>query len=223
MFTLVLYQFQTSPLCAKVRKILDFKGLDYRTIEVDYVDRTELPNASGQTLVPALTLDSGETVADSDRIAEVLEDRFPEPAIFPPTWRGVHLALARYFDTELGDTLMRAALPDLLEHYARIGAAHVAAFRLNLERKYGEGFCDATVQEHRASMERARALLAPLDETLVDRAFLMGRIGYADFALYGALNYLTFTGDLKIPAAIENLAAYYGRIDRIRATLDPND
>jgi len=27
-----LFQFLTSPFCAKVRKILDYKGLDYETI-----------------------------------------------------------------------------------------------------------------------------------------------------------------------------------------------
>ena len=37
MATHTLYQFATSPFCAKVRKILDFKGLDYRVVEVDYL------------------------------------------------------------------------------------------------------------------------------------------------------------------------------------------
>ena len=27
-----------------------------------------------------------------------LEELYPEPTIFPPEWRGVHLALAAYFD-----------------------------------------------------------------------------------------------------------------------------
>src|SRR5689334_5813481 len=42
MATITLYQFATSPFCAKVRKILDFKGLDYRVVEVDYLERKEL-------------------------------------------------------------------------------------------------------------------------------------------------------------------------------------
>src|SRR5437868_14913240 len=100
-----LYQFATSPFCAKIRKILDFKGIDYEAIEVDYVERKELVLASGQMMVPALTLDTGETVLDSDRIAMTLEERYPEPTIFPRAWQGLHLALARYFDTELEDAL----------------------------------------------------------------------------------------------------------------------
>ena len=33
-----LFQFHTSPFCAKVRKILDYKGVDYEIVEVDYLD-----------------------------------------------------------------------------------------------------------------------------------------------------------------------------------------
>ncbi|MBF6559029.1 MAG: glutathione S-transferase family protein [Candidatus Binataceae bacterium] len=221
MTILTLYQFSTSPFCAKVRKILDFKGLDYRVVEVDYLERKDLLAASGQLMVPALTLESGETIADSDRIAARLDELYPEPTIFPPQWRGIHLALARYFDGELEDALFRAALPGEIAHYARLGRGHEAFYRLIRERKYGAGFCDATVRAHDAAMARAHELLAPLDATLADRAFLLGRIGYADFALYGQLGYLAIGGELKIPAEMENLSAWYGRVDRIRATLEP--
>ena len=215
-----LYQFLTSPFCAKVRKILDYKGIDYELIEVDYVDRRNLLNASGQLLVPALTLASGETITDSDRIVDRLEELYPEPTIFPPEWRGIHRGLARYFDTELEDALFRAAIPDEIAHYGKVGAEHEAVWRQAREQKYGAGFCDQMVREHAANRERVTAMLAPLDETLDRRAFLLGQIGYADFALYGQLHYLGFTGELKIPTPLANLRAFYGRMDRISAKLD---
>jgi len=192
--TLTLYQFATSPFCAKVRKILDFKGLDYRRVEVDYLERKELLIASNQVMVPALTLESGETIVDSDRIAMQLDGIYPEPTIFPPEWRGIHLALARYFDGEFEDALFRAALPDELDHFARLGRDRESFYRLIRERKYGAGFCDETVRRHATHWARALEVLAPLDETLLDRAFLLGRIGYADFALYGQLSLLALTG-----------------------------
>ena len=37
-----LYQFLTSPFCAKVRKVLDFKDVDHEIVEVDYLERKEL-------------------------------------------------------------------------------------------------------------------------------------------------------------------------------------
>jgi glutathione S-transferase len=222
MATHTLYQFATSPFCAKVRKILDFKGLDYRVVEVDYLERKELILASGQLMVPALTLENGETVVDSDRIATRLDELYPEPTIFPPEWRGIHLALARYFDGEFEDALFRAALPDEIAHYAHQGRDREAFYRLIRERKYGTGFCAETIASHASHWARARALLVPLNDTLCERAFLLGRIGYADFALYGQLNYLAISGVLKIPGELTSLRAYYGRVDRITAALDPN-
>ena len=215
-----LYQFAVSPFCAKVRKILDYKGIDYEAVEVDYIERKELVMASGQMMVPALTLDDGETVADSDRIAMALEEHYPEPTLFPHAWRGVHLALARYFDTELEDALFRAAVPYELTHYRRQGADHEALWRLIRERKYGAGFVEQMVREHSAHLSHAHRLLAPLEESLGDRAFLLGRIGYADFALYGQLTYFAISGTLTIPAHLPYLRAFFERMNRISAAVE---
>jgi glutathione S-transferase len=222
MATITLYQFATSPFCAKIRKILDFKGLDYRVVEVDYLERKELIVASNQLLVPALTLPIGETIVDSDQIAARLDQLYPEPTIYPPEWRGVHLALAGYFDGAFEDVIFRAAVPDEIAHYGRQGRDREAFYRLIRDRKYGAGFCDEAIVNHTAHWARALEMIAPLDETLSARAFLLGRIGYADFALYGQLSYFAITGELKIPASMKNLCAFYGRMDRISSALDPN-
>ncbi len=213
-----LYQFASNPFCAKVRKILDFKGLDYEAIEVDYLERKELLAASGQMMVPALTLSEGETLVGSDRIATLLEELYPEPTILPPDSRGLHIALARYFDTEVEDAFFRVALPDEIKQYSRAGRDRAAFYRIICEGKYGVGFCDRTLQEQPANWERARSILAPLEEALEARAFLLGRIGLADFSLYGQLYRLAFTGELKIPVEFPNLRAFFGRVDRISAT-----
>jgi glutathione S-transferase len=215
-----LYQFATSPFCAKVRKILDFKGLDYEAVEVDYIERKELVMVSGQMKVPALTLDNGETIVDSERIATTLEEHYSEPTLFPHAWQGVHLALARYFDTELEDMLFRAALPYELAHYRQQGADHEALWRLIRERKYGDGFVEQVLREHSANLARAHKLLEPLEDSLGDRAFILGRIGYADFALYGQLTYFALSGPLRIPANLPSLRAFFERMNRISSALE---
>lgn len=215
-----LYQFAVSPFCAKLRKILDYKGIDYEAVEVDYLERKELVMASGQMMVPALTLDNGETLVDSDRIAMVLEEHFPEPTLFPPAWQGVHLALARYFDTELEEALFRAAVPYELKHYRRQGTDREALWRLIRERKYGVGFVEQMVREHSANLSRAHELLAPLEDSLSDRAFVLGRIGYADFALYGQLTYFAVSGTLTIPASLPGMRAFFERMNRISSAVE---
>src|ERR1700738_159130 len=117
----ILYQFVTSPFCSKARKILDYKGLDYQIVEVDYVERKELIAASGQIMVPALRLEHAgsegngarvETVVDSGLISLRLEELRPEPAILPARNRGLHLALTRHIDSEVEEALFFAAVPD---------------------------------------------------------------------------------------------------------------
>ena len=103
-----LYQFLGSPFCAKVRKLLAFKGVEFEVVEVDYLERKELLLASGQITVPAVTLDNGETIVDSARIAMRLEELYPEPTIFPAGWRGMHLALADYIDNHLEESVYPA-------------------------------------------------------------------------------------------------------------------
>ena len=215
-----LYQFLGSPFCAKVRKLLAFKGVEFEVVEVDYLERKELLLASGQIMVPAVTLENGETIVDSARIAMRLEELYPEPTIFPAGWRGMHLVLADYIDNQLEDALYRVALADELAIHIREGADRAALWRLIRERKYGAGFVDRTISEHSANWERARAALAPFEEQLASMPFLTGRIGLADFALYGQLFYLAFTGDLKIPADMKNLRAFFGRVDRISSAIE---
>ena len=227
-----LYQFATSPFCAKVRKILDFKGIDYQVIEVDYVERKELIAVSGQIMVPALRLEGvgGETAAgvqgateivvDSERIALRLEALRPEPTILPARSRGLHVALARYIDREVEEALFAAAVPDEEDHFARQGADRVALFRLIRDRKYGTDFCARMRREHAANMERVREVLAPFESALEHGAFVLGAPGLADFALYGQLHLLAFSGALKIPPELPRLREFYDRVDRISAKLE---
>jgi glutathione S-transferase len=214
-----LYQFLGSPYCAKVRKILDFKGIAYEVVEVDYLERRELLAASGQIMVPALTLESGETIADSARIADRLEELYPEPTLLPPGWRGMHRAMADYIDNNLAEVMFRAAIADKAAYYRGQGKDREALWRLIRERKYGAGFVDRMIADHAAQIVHAHKALEWFEEALSERAFLFGRIGLADFCLYGQLFHFGFTGELKIPQALGNLRAYYERMDRISSTL----
>jgi glutathione S-transferase len=215
-----LYQFVGSPFCAKVRKLLAFKGVEFEVVEVDYLERKELLIASGQLTVPAVTLDNDETIVDSARIAMRLEELYPEPTIFPAGWRGMHVVLADYIDNRLEDSIFPLALADELAYYSREGADRGALWRFIRERKFGKGFVDRTIAEHKANWERFRSALAPFEEQLANAPFLTGRIGLADFALYGQLYYLAFTGELKIPADMKNLRAFFGRVDRITSMVE---
>jgi glutathione S-transferase len=212
-----LFQFYPSALCAKIRKVLEFKGVTYDVAEVDYVNRAELLAATGQDKVPAIVFEDGEVVVDSDWIVTRLEALFPEPTLLPPATRGLHIVLTRYFESGVRDVLRSLAMPDLLEFYRSKGDQQLASFRLRQDKKFGAGFCDRAAAEAESNLQETIEALAPLDEALSDKAFLLGRMGLADFALHGQLWRLAFTGELKLPVSLPNLREFFGRMDRLSA------
>lgn len=79
---ITLYQFQTSPFCEKVRRILAYKGLEYRIVEVERAKVPEFQRVSPRGKFPAIDHD-GRAIWDSTNIAYYLDGAFPDPPLFP--------------------------------------------------------------------------------------------------------------------------------------------
>lgn len=77
-----LYRFPRSLNVERVALALAHKGLSAEPVVIDPSDRSEVRRVSGQELVPVLA--SGERVlSGSMAIVRHLEQRFPEPALWP--------------------------------------------------------------------------------------------------------------------------------------------
>ncbi len=70
-----------SPFCSRAKAALLYKGLDYTMVPIRFCDKDKLA-FSKQDRVPVIT-DDGAVVSDSWKIAEYLEDRYPEANLFP--------------------------------------------------------------------------------------------------------------------------------------------
>lgn len=101
---LELYQFEMSHFCEKARLILDYKGLEYRKIEVTPgVGQIELMQKAGKRQVPVLK-DGSTYIADSTEIAFYLDKKYPERPIVPtdPLAKGQCLLIEEWADELIG-------------------------------------------------------------------------------------------------------------------------
>jgi glutathione S-transferase len=77
-----LYRIPHSTNVERVALALAHKGLEAESVWIEPGDRSEVKKVSGQTLVPVL-VDGEELVADSTRILEHLEERYPQRPLYP--------------------------------------------------------------------------------------------------------------------------------------------
>jgi glutathione S-transferase len=77
-----VYRIPFSTNVERVALAAGHKGLAVEWVDVDPADRSEVERVSGQPLVPVLVA-GAEVVSDSPRILAWLEERVPEPALYP--------------------------------------------------------------------------------------------------------------------------------------------
>jgi glutathione S-transferase len=146
-----------------------------------------------QVTLPIIQLD-GERIGDSTAIIAALEERVPEPPLYPadPDERGRALALEDWFDEQLGPYLRRLAFhelrrdPERFDALAergappamqRLGRAGGVGARALVGVRYGARRSEAA--EH--AREKVVAALDQLEEELGDNEYLAGdRFSVAD-------------------------------------------
>ncbi len=202
---LELYQFEMSHYCEKVRFILDYKGLDYRKVEVTPgVGQLDLFQLSGQRQVPVLK-DGAEVIADSTAIAKYLEKTYPEKPILPtdPKQRALCFVLEEWADESIGingrkvmlnafshsPDLRTAALPNATPDIFKTVVSAVPNELLDV-LSLGVGLSPDVVNAAREIMQQN---LESLSTLLSDQPYLLGdQPTLADFAVAGLSMYVKF-------------------------------
>ncbi|MFT3693902.1 MAG: glutathione S-transferase family protein [Kofleriaceae bacterium] len=80
--TIVLHQWEISPFCGKVRRILEHKQLAFTVENYNGIKGRHAAKLSAVGKLPVLDYD-GERIQDSSDIAEFLEAKHPAPPVFP--------------------------------------------------------------------------------------------------------------------------------------------
>jgi glutathione S-transferase len=177
----VLWQLKVSHYNEKARWALDYKGVPHvrRSVDADGSHRAIARRLTGGSTFPVLELD-GEAIGDSTLIIEALEERQPEPALYPsdPDPRRRALELEDFFDEELGPytrlivvahtsadggLFLSTFTPDMPPHRRLVGRAMFPLIRRRVTSAFG---IDDHSVEHaygkvRAAGERFRSELQP--------------------------------------------------------------
>jgi glutathione S-transferase len=164
---LQIYRIPFSTNVERVALAAGHKGLAVDWVEVDPADRSTVEALSGQPLVPVL-VDGDDVVADSTAIIALLEERHPDPPLYP------------------ADEARRAEAEIFVDWFNRVWKRPPNAIADELEQPEPdfERIAEWSA-EMRTALDRFEALLAGRD-------YLFGEFGAADCIAFPFLKYAVF-------------------------------
>ncbi len=197
-----------SPFCWRARMALAHKGLAVETLPWRFLEKDRIAHAG--TTVPVL-VDGTRSVADSNAIAEYLEDSHPDrPSLFGgPGGR----ALSRYFvswtDGTLHPLVARCVVKDIFDCIAPSDQPY---FRESREKRFG-----MTLEQVQANRDETvlalRQALMPLRFMLAKQPFLGGATPlYPDYIVFGAFMWARNVSAFKLLEADDPVHAWRARL-----------
>lgn len=206
---LTLFEEPWSHWCVKVRKIMDYKKIKYKTNAVGAHDKRELLRATGQDYVPALV--EGKQIITYAEIPDFLEIMTPEPTIYPNHTRGEAKAIENWAHYHVEDVVWQYAVPDFPKRF-KDEVERWVFVELQETKRGPLELIEARRPELKTQMERH---LQILEEMLTQHRFLLDdKPSLADFAVLGAISPLRYSGN-NIPERFEKLTAWYSNVDRL--------
>jgi glutathione S-transferase len=231
MDTPLLWHIPLSHFSEKVRWALDYKGIAHQRRVLGSGYLIQVWRATGQGKLPALWLD-GQAIADSTRIIAALEQRYPEPPLYPRDTATLQRALA--LEDDLDETLgpaLRASLmtplfrhdPDIALSVLTTGMGGEAYRRLRPLVRIFPAFYRFRHKINESNLERDRTIVSAaldrIEQTRQSRAYLVGEaFSVADLTAAALLGVLLQPPELQYPLKVE-LPLY---LRDYRATLLPH-
>ena len=232
MTTATLYEFELCPYCQKVRAGLELKGIAYERVQVNPMNKKELPTLppSAPRKVPVLAID-GEVLWDSTEILGYLDAHFAGPPAFLPAEEA---ARAKTQEVEAWvDDALTFALPTVIygTWVEAVKAAQVTARTSNF------GFFQNAMVRAGGSVvmhQVSKRILKKRNETdgrawlsremdrfegwLGEQPFVCGaEITLGDVATHGALTCIReFPAFTELMGARPRLAGWYARVAAAR-------
>lgn len=190
-----LYHVPLSPACRKVRLALAEKKLEVELVEERYWERdADFMRRNPAGKVPVIKID-GLTLTESTPICEYLEERHPEPVLYPKDAVGRHEVrrLVAWFDDKFHSEVTSKLL------YERVN-----------KKITKEGYPDST--NVKAGAKAIKFHLDYLGSLLDERRWLAGNaLTLADFAAAAHLSALDYISDVDWNRS-ETVRDWYAKI-----------
>lgn len=180
--TLILHHYQSSPFSEKVRLAMGLKGLSWKSVTIPaMMPKPDLmPLTGGYRRTPVLQI-GADIYCDTQLILHVIDQRFPEPTLYPAGQRGLGKMVSVWADRSFFATTVPVV-------FGNEGFNVPEAFRRDREQMSGRPF-DTDQMRQVAPMMRDqwRGHVAWIEEALGDGEgdFLTGDApGVADLSAY---------------------------------------
>jgi glutathione S-transferase len=188
----------------RAKMALKHKGLEFESHPVLLGDKAAIEFSGGKT-VPVIR--DGETVVrDSWKIAEYLEDKYPDKPLFGgAAGRGLAQTFNTWVDRALVATIFPVVAPDVLP---RCGEGDEAYVRGSFEKLLGR-----TLEETRAAradhLKRFERALEPLQAAAKRQPFISGAApAYGDYILFSLFQWARIASPDDVLAAGTPLHAW---------------
>lgn len=197
-------QLFRAPFSTNVERValaLAHKGIEVQSVEISYADRSPVVEVSGQPLVPVL-VDGDKVIPDSARILRHLEERRPDPPLFPR------------------DPARRAELDVFLEWFNEVWKVPPNAIEAELGREQPD------TDRIDALSAQMRGWLDVFEQMLDGRDHLFGDFSAADCAAFPFLKFAklrdpaddelfhrVLEDHLQLDGAYPRLSAWIDRVD----------
>jgi len=111
---IILHHYPQSPVTEKVRVILGFKGLSWKSVIIPRLPPKPnlMPLTGGYRLTPVMQI-GADIYCDTSCIIRELESRFPEPSLFPASNEGLVWGVGNWTDGPLFKDVVTVALVEM--------------------------------------------------------------------------------------------------------------
>jgi glutathione S-transferase len=198
-----------SPYCWRVKMALKHKGLEFETIPWRFTE-TDALAFSGQKLVPVI-VDGGQSVHDSFRIAEYLDEAYPSrPGLFGGSeGHSLSMFLSNWAVRTVHAALSKVVILDL---YGIVHEKDKAYFRESREKRFGMPL-EQVAADPKKALADFRATLEPLRPVLLENQYLSGKgPGFADYILFGPFQWARSVSPIRLLEQADPLYAWRERV-----------